>query len=1253
MKWQEHNRPTMGLSRIGIERYARDDGELRELSLDMLARELNSGRVVAFVGSGVSRAYDYPSWSQFADKVVDLAKQYGGNSPRTALQILDQNEARSSTSVELPRIDRMLLRVSAAKSVIDCCPEAIEALHRLIRNSFGRPRKPIVSSDSDPLEALIGMGIRRFLTINYDAAIENALRRIDSSGEIRSLWCDGAESAPEKLVQLAVGSPGFEKGVFHCHGVAAHPDSVILSEEDYQRTYLRRTEDSSAYRAALETALASNPILFVGVGMEEPDLLRPLRRFVAERAHESVERPLFALLPRPVGRGGPRPGAHNRADAETRKFLHVRYGVTAIFYDVRKPGGKAKDSAATVRAHSQALCRELKDLAGRAKKWWSKWLDKPRLRVVDQPPPEQNVMILHEEIVDREFYNKKNEALVQEALQSTGPTLLLGAPGSGKGVFGLRIARGIKGVTNEYGKRFFATMRFRNEMMSVIDAAATFFTGNVGEGSMDPIRRLEVALSKSTNLLVLGGIDRLLFKSEANFLRANGPEAEARAATAVLAPGPPDRPEEANAPHQTEPHTGNPHETERVAAPMPQDAAVAPGRTHGSLRSLREPCGRPNLSDVRRLLEVLAGAQAKVVLTSALWPAEIPRSRISRLYDLDRDMVTDALHKKGVTREHARTLYTTIHGNAYCLYLVQCALQRGQAAKAKNREWIEDLLHDVTSHDRARGYVIVVRRCLDLAQRRIAKSRRVLLLDAVRQVALVTTPTSVEAVAASLGRADTDETEKVLQFLAARGLVTPIKPPTPIERSLRPGERRYTAHTLVRAQILESLGVRRPVIGESHRFGLPSYASETDQMDMPNTAGHEAVTTSVDHILDAVEAAIGQDAEGNQDLTRTYIRTAFGMMRSRWSAIGLGQLWQMNDPTGAPHYDAYQRRLLRLANAVKSADPPDGRWRFYQEDPKGIYGRRSLYPDELGWLYNELGLVSYIQGHLRDAHSLAMQATELALAAERGDHGRRWRQTQLALAIISIERGGLDRATRMLQEILPDARAQRDDDSLVGRLIGFLGWLHHLRGDLSLALSHYNDAIEICEGANVHRGRSIFLRLRGAVHFRREDEARAKNDFRQSIAVAELGRYIDLANLTRLAEAVLVSRLGGETAGSIERVLEFARRTGTMKIEAESYKALGEIALASGDFNRAEHSALRSLSICASCGMKLKMTSILVLLGRIAMKRGRPHASRSVFDAALRLGRNQGYQLQVEEAERGLEDCTARRSSRLPFSEGR
>lgn len=99
--------------------------------------------------------------------------------------------------------------------------------------------------------------IRNYWTTNYDPLIENALK------------------AERKHYDLIYDNESFTKLdderehiVFKCHGDYNHPDSIIITEEDYEHFKL----SSFNFTHAIYNELASSTVLFLGYSFSDPDI---------------------------------------------------------------------------------------------------------------------------------------------------------------------------------------------------------------------------------------------------------------------------------------------------------------------------------------------------------------------------------------------------------------------------------------------------------------------------------------------------------------------------------------------------------------------------------------------------------------------------------------------------------------------------------------------------------------------------------------------------------------------------------------------------------------------------------------------------------------------------------------------------------------------------------------------------------------------------------------------------------------------
>ncbi len=216
----------------------------------------------------------------------------------------------------------------------------------------GSMRADLIPAERDPLLILLDrLHITRFLTTNYDDEIERLFKARDYSSPdlgtrqtdthrdlfdplgVRARELVFTPQRASELVDFAIQDPPTTPHVIHLHGKADNPDRLVVTESDYQDLYLRDDEQRPFVDRALRLTFAANPLLFVGLGMEEGDILRPLRQFMSERL-KGDERLMVALLP--MTSEAAEQGVQQAA-------LLQRYGVYGIYYgkaclDTRAPG---------------------------------------------------------------------------------------------------------------------------------------------------------------------------------------------------------------------------------------------------------------------------------------------------------------------------------------------------------------------------------------------------------------------------------------------------------------------------------------------------------------------------------------------------------------------------------------------------------------------------------------------------------------------------------------------------------------------------------------------------------------------------------------------------------------------------------------------------------------------------------------------------------------------------------------------------
>lgn len=237
---------------------------------NQLVQAVAEGKSLAFIGAGFSMPVKrsngkfLPNWPGLLQELLEMARLE--NVPFSGLED-ELEEAISSGKL-----------IMVAQEIEDRISEPLKAgiLRRIFLDQEVKPNKL-----HDKLVSIPFAGI---LTTNYDMLIEGAYT-LKSGGRI-----------PPVLTQEdleKVQNPLRTKGsfVFKLHGDINRPDTIILGSHDYQDLLFRRP----GYRSFLETAFTVNTVLFIGFGLEDPDIDNMLDRLssIFSRTNESH----YALIP--------------------------------------------------------------------------------------------------------------------------------------------------------------------------------------------------------------------------------------------------------------------------------------------------------------------------------------------------------------------------------------------------------------------------------------------------------------------------------------------------------------------------------------------------------------------------------------------------------------------------------------------------------------------------------------------------------------------------------------------------------------------------------------------------------------------------------------------------------------------------------------------------------------------------------------------------------------------------------------------
>lgn len=474
----------------------------------ILFRALNTRTTVAFIGSGCSAGLGYPDWDEFAFKGIEKALEVLQHSPQGSNRPEFQLLQRFKTGMQNGSSSKSNMFVlGVCQRVIRDFAENKKTYHKFLNELFSPPVSNNRLNSTNPYLALIDLPIGRFITSNYDEETERALsekRGIPlSEFEMREsrLYSKKRHRAftqqPKHYDQLALFAlshvDATDNMVFHCHGHYMEPDSMVVTESDYQRWYLSSKPESDAFRQTIDLLFSSNPILFVGFGLRDEDLLRTLRMITANRIETGEQRPIFALLPEEI----------ENADEDEHEYFFERYGVYVIPY-----------SSPSKENRSKALYDVLHELKNDWLEWWDSFLQKPRIRrvTVSVKPPQT----YHHYPISQEktqiFGGKRLDELLgnlkKNAKESKKVLVINGAGGTGKSWCAQNLMASLQ-KDSDFKGFFFWSSYYSNDSLTGLDRALRYLDSKDTTKS-SRLERFEKCLQADKYFLVFDGIERFL-----------------------------------------------------------------------------------------------------------------------------------------------------------------------------------------------------------------------------------------------------------------------------------------------------------------------------------------------------------------------------------------------------------------------------------------------------------------------------------------------------------------------------------------------------------------------------------------------------------------------------------------------------------------------------------------------------------------------------------------------------------------------
>ncbi|WP_385997825.1 SIR2 family protein, partial [Tistrella mobilis] len=205
-----------------------------------------------------------------------------------------------------------LLQDKNKLSILNICNE-FEEIWKNSGDSTWRSRSSMVPLALDQLHMMaFDLEVKRFATLNWDLEIERFFQDLGFQIPEGSYLATGEDSVERigplggrardmtlppaqvtNLIDFGFDAEDYNLQVIHLHGRATQDDDLVITSTDYQRAYAGDHQRNMLFRQGLDVTFGGNPVLFAGIGMEEADVLRPFREFVARRPYKS--RPVIVI----------------------------------------------------------------------------------------------------------------------------------------------------------------------------------------------------------------------------------------------------------------------------------------------------------------------------------------------------------------------------------------------------------------------------------------------------------------------------------------------------------------------------------------------------------------------------------------------------------------------------------------------------------------------------------------------------------------------------------------------------------------------------------------------------------------------------------------------------------------------------------------------------------------------------------------------------------------------------------------------
>jgi hypothetical protein len=1354
MKWMHDSRRKGAYVLTYLKRFYFDDRKLKQRALLELIRAFESGRMIAFVGSMATEALGYHDWSGLirdyvatADRIArkhPVARDAGGTWAAAEAAIAHVKKFVDDERVIDKRV--ALSSVREALGAMDLA-DPLPGLSRTARldeaaKKFGaRKSLPWATVEASVVHSLRRyLAIRRYATLNYDLELEAALMvepqdglaRFAALEQIEQLIAQGRIRAdekevrhrltrllshglsvesdvrdrerPDRMIEFAVGSADVDYRIMHLHGRATVPETMIIGLRDYDRLYRKDDLAKLPFEHGQRILFAGNPVLFVGVGMTEPEVNATLQDFVSNNPYRRFA-PAFLLWN--TGRLSPDDNERERQIALKRIDFLQRLGVFAIFDTDLLPDEDANRrlhslrrrhrAAATAKESRKRAARKqmrsdeldlLRDsvallaraggviadeLGFRSRHWRSV---APRMAKLGEENPvalwgtscAPCAYVPKTKHIDK-IVRRRESAEQGSRAQACLHSVIIAPPGAGKGSFAWWLA---------HQDRLPAPFNVRKADRLIINAGFAFDTDFLLH-------------SISKYLLKLKGYDDL--ESGPPFSREK--QFEQPGAFKLTTPG------------------------LIIINGIERFFTVAGAPLSAELDHLLRQVVRLSAadSDVRW---VFLGSERIERYFMAISPNSV----------VDFDQICAGGWLEGT-------------GEVNSVYL-SGLLEKYRRFAKKRRPSLDAIIDPGPAmylKTQARGAPHALGRAVlgplltPNVLDRIGTSDTGLALEVLRAMAFIGSPVEDvvllhvprirQHIKNGSGQVDASRLVRTIDELEELGLVTAVSPFEGNPKFCGMLWRRIGLHHAVSWELRHQFGIPVSESKLSTSFNMSLFVAQPVDGFVPEVATHEELADLVDYLIGAYKDELRESERADitpsprvsralaaccpafipaplealsEDKLRALcspaatscLRAALSVVRGYYSTTSLltldrddGRVSEDRDGVLVAHAERLERlvRAYRKLTRFRAAAFDAMAATMPETEVRDKLGPEPFYPDDLVWIFNELGSVYLAQGDLysaRRAFGDAMQVNVQAVEYKCRSHN--WRRISINQVLLDIERAGLTAAERKLQQIEDsidrrpaivdpahvtrhrsrfsfirnhfgegapaertcfDREVMHEELLMTALVLGHRGLCQHIRGHLRSAEPLYQDAIAILRRLGEHRAYAFFQRHFALLHRLLHPERGGGAETRLAVTAAESVRQMDMAYHARIIDANAAWKRSGADAldrrHALRQLADAASYGALMdlhRLRIEAGIALARLKFESGDYETALDHATEAMALASRYGHSLRKISIRLDMGQILIRRGDPKSGAALLAHAAEAADRFGYQRAVETAQR-------------------